>query len=351
MEFTSATGLSKYHGLFNLIPRHAKQKLHQGPLHITNGDKKFWRFAITIPEYVDPADFRDRNESESFLPLKATNNPLPSTFTLFDGGRTEGFVEYFVGASLRSKDENRKEARLPITITRYSSLASSELLTRSYFYSIVSYGLIPGMQESKLSLPQIIKQAMKTSSVPKFGFHLRLDMPNVIQINDPTPIPIQLRAIMKRRFTSDDIRNIPPKIKLEWISIQIIATTEVMCEDGHTMEEESEMDLDIMNQISIREQDVYIPCTEDGSFIDIGDLIDLRLDRYDNSCPQHQGSAPFVPNFETYNIRRSHRLKWMVAVEVGGQVVQKTETIMLEILGPSRGLDERMPGSQDTHES
>ncbi|EEU41155.1 uncharacterized protein NECHADRAFT_46453 [Fusarium vanettenii 77-13-4] len=336
MEVISETRLSRHKGLFDLIPRHYRQTLHQGPLHIADGDKKFWRFAITIPKYVDPADFKDRNESESFLSPKATNIPLPSTFTLYDGGQTKGFVEYFVRASLRSKDENRKEAKLPITITNHSPLVGSRLLTRIYFYSIVSYGLIPGMEEAKLSLPQIIKQAMKTSSVPKFGFNLRMDMPEVIQINDPTPIPIRLQAIMKRNFTSDDIKKIPPKIKLKWISIQIIATTEVICEDAHTRVEESEADLDIMNRISIRGQDVYIPCTEDGSFIDIGDLIDLRLDQYHNVCPQHQGTAPFTPSFVTYNIRRFHRLKWVVAVELGGQVVQKTETIMLKILGPSR---------------
>ncbi|KAI8662134.1 hypothetical protein NCS56_01016900 [Fusarium sp. Ph1] len=348
------TGLSRYHGLFNLIPQHAKQKLHQGPLHIAHGDERSWRFAITIPKYVDPADFKDGDKSESYLSLEATNKPLPSSFTLFGGERTEAYVEYFVRASLRSKDETRKEswlAKLPITVTNRSPLVGSRLHMQSYFYSFMSYRLIPGMEETKLSLPQIVKQAMGVTSVPRFGFNLQVDMPEVIQINDPTPTPVRLRAIVNRDSTSDEIRNNPPKIKLKWISIQIIATTEVICQGSHTMEEESEMDLDIMNQISIRGQDVYIPCMEDGSFIDIGDLIDLRLGRYYNVCPQHQGPAPFTPSFVTYNIRRSHRLKWMVAAEFGGKVIQKTEIIMFTILGPSRGLDETMPGSQDTHES
>ncbi|KAH7258746.1 hypothetical protein B0J15DRAFT_512602 [Fusarium solani] len=338
------TGLSRYHGAFNLIPQHAKQKLHQGPLHLADSDKKSWRFAITIPKYVDPADFKDGDKSESYLSLEATNKLLPSTFTLFGGERTEAYVEYFVRASLRSKNENRKEswlAKLPITVTNRSDLVGSRLHTQSYFYSFMSYRLIPGMEETKLSLPQIVKQAMGISSVPRFGFNLQVDMPEVIQINDPNPIPFRLRTIVNRDFTSDEIRNNPPKIKLKWISIQIIATTEVICQGSHTMEEETEMDLDIMNQISIRGQDVYIPCTEDGSFIDIGDLIDLRLDRYYNVCPQHQGPAPFTPSFVTYNIRRSHRLKWMLAVEFAGQMIQNTETIMLTILGPSRGADGR----------
>lgn len=348
------TGLSRYHGGSNLIPQHTKQKLHQGPLHIAHGDKKSWRFAITIPRYVDPTHFKDGDNSESYLPLEATNKPLPSSFTLFGGERTEAFIEYFVRASLRSKDENRKEswlAKLPITVTNRSPLVGSRLHTQSYFYSSMSYRLIPGMEETKLSLPQIVKQAMRISSVPRFGFNLQVDMPEVIQINDPNPIPFRLRAIVNRDFTSEEIRNSPPKIKLKWMSIQIIATTEVICQGSHTMEEESEMDLDIMNQISIRGQDVYIPCTEHGSSIDIGNLVDLRLDRYYNVCPKHQGPAPFTPSLVTYNIRRSHRLKWMVAVEFGGQVIQKTEIIMLRILGPSRGLDVPVPGSQDTHES
>ncbi|UPK93606.1 hypothetical protein LCI18_004541 [Fusarium solani-melongenae] len=350
----SQTGLSRYHGRFNLIPRHARQKLHQGPLHVAHGGEKSWRFAITIPKYVDPTDFRDGETSESYLSLKATNMPLSSSFTLFGGERIEAFVEYFVRASLRSKDENWKEswlAKLPITVTNRSPLVGSRLHTQSYFYSFMSYRLVPGKEETKLSLSQIVKQSMGISSVPRFGFNLQVDMPEVIQMNDPTPIPVRLRAIMDRDLTSDEIRNSTPKIKLKWISIQIIATTEVICQGSHTMEEESEMDLDIMSQISSRGQDVYIPCTGHGSSIDIGDLVDLRLDRYYNVCPQHQGPAPFTPSFETYNIRRSHRLRWMVAVEFGGQVIQKTEIIMLTILGPRGGLDQPMPGSQDTHAS
>lgn len=352
MAIISETGLSRYHGVFNLIPRHHKQKLHQGSLCITGGDEKLWCFAIKIPKFVDPEDFNMKSPGESYLSLKATNNPLPSTFTLFGGVRTEAFVEYFVKASLRSKGESCEGwvAKLPITIANHHSFVGSRLRTQSFFHSVVSYGLLAGMKETKLSLFQIVKQAMKSSSVPKFGFKLEVDIPQVIQINDPNPIPVRLRALMSRKSTTDDIKNTPPKIKLKWMSIQIIAHTEAICQGPHTMQEESEIDLDIMKQISIQGQDVYLPCTKDNSSIDIGDLIDLRLDRYYNVCHPHQGPVSFTPNFETYNIRRSHRLKWMLAIELAGQVIHNTEIIMLTILGPS-GVDEPMPGSQDTQES
>lgn len=344
----SENGLERYYSGFNLIPRHAKQKLSSGPLHITDGDEKSWRFTIKIPKYVDPADFNTVNPGESYLPLNATNNPMPSTFTLFGADETKAFVEYFIRASLRSKNDDCVDtwvAKLPVTVTNHSPLVSFSLRTMTYSYSVTSYRLLPRI-ESKLSLPHRVKQAMATSSVPRFGFNLLVDMPEVIQLNDPRPIPIRLGAIMDRQRTSDAVEAKLPKIKLRWISVQIIAVTEVICKGPHMMGEELETDLDIMSQIPARGQDVCIPCTEDGSFIDIGDLINLRLDRYYNFCPQHQGSAPFSPSFVTYNVRLSHRLKWTLVVEVAGQRFEKSEILMLKIFGPSRqGLDEPIPVS------
>ncbi|RMJ07945.1 hypothetical protein BHE90_012503 [Fusarium euwallaceae] len=333
---------SRYHGRFNLIPRPAKQKLHQGPLHVTDGYETSWRFAIKIPEYVDPEDFKGGNPGESYLSLDVTNNPLPSTFTL-GGERSEAFVEYFIGACLRTMNEdgvNKWIAKFPVTVTNHRPFLGSRLHRQIYFYSMTSPHLL-GMGETKPSLSQTVKQAMGISGVPRLEFNLQVEMPSVIQLNDPSPIPIRLRAIMNRDLTSKNIRNKPLKIKLSWISIQIIATTEILCQGAHTTEEESEANLDITSRIPTQEQEIYIPCTEHGSFIDVGELVDLRLDRYYNRCHEHQGLTLFTPTFVTYNIRLSHRLSWTVVFEVAGQAFKIADTIMLTILGPSdQGMDE-----------
>jgi hypothetical protein len=346
-----ANNTSTYRGRFNLIPESAcSQKIFQGPLHIeSGGDEQIWPFAITLPKYVDPRYLQGGGQDESFLPLGAADHILPSTYTLRSLGNTEGFIEYFLKATMRITGQghiNMVEAVLPFKVTNLSPdppIAEFGLKGSRSRQSMSSYRLVPGMEYAKLSFSQKMKQSFSTSSVPEFVYNLLVDVPTVIQLDNPTPIPFKLRVVPDLNGTSEIIRDIPQKVKLTSVSIRIASSTEVICEGTlypHTKEKREEIDLCLMSAISRIKGDIYIPCTDEWPPLDIGDMIDLRLGQLRPGFPHRPGGGylPFDPSFTTYNIRHSHRLTWEVRGEIAGERFSALGAVPLKLLMPS---DER----------
>ncbi|KAH7227169.1 uncharacterized protein BKA55DRAFT_599188 [Fusarium redolens] len=331
-----ANNTSTYRGRFNLIPESAcSQKIFQGPLHIeSGGDEQIWPFAITLPKYVDPRYLQGGGQDEIFLPLGAADHILPSTYTLRSLGNTEGFIEYFLKATMRITGQghiNMVEAVLPFKVANLSPdppIAEFGLKGSQSRQSMSSYRLVPGMEDAKLSFSQKMKQSFSTSSVPEFVYNLLVDVPTVIQLDNPTPIPFKLRVVPDLNGTSEIIRDIPQKVKLTSVSIRIASSTEVICEGTlypHTKEKREEIDLCLMNE--------WPP-------LDIGDMIDLRLGQLRPGFPHRPGGGylPFDPSFTTYNIRHSHRLTWEVRGEIAGESFSALGAVPLKLLMPS---DER----------
>ncbi|KAF4949853.1 hypothetical protein FGADI_8597 [Fusarium gaditjirri] len=339
---------STYRGRFNLISESAcSQKVFQGPFHIeSGGDEQTWPFAITLPKHVDPRYLQDGGQDESFLPLGATDHVLPSTYTLRSPGNTEGFVEYFVKATLRVTGKgniNMTEALLPFNVINLSPdppIANFWLKGSRSRQTMSSYRLVPGMEDAKLSFSQKMKQTFSTSSVPEFAYDLLVDVPTVIQLDNPTPIPFKLRALPDLNGTSETIKEIPQKVKLSSVSIRIVSSTEVICEGSlfpHKKEKHEEIDLCVESAIGSIKHDIYIPCTHESPPLDIGNMIDLRLGKLRPGFPHKPGGGyvQFNPTFTTYNIRHSHRLTWKVQGEIAGQRFRALGTVALKILMPS----------------
>ncbi|KAJ4081281.1 hypothetical protein NW760_012638 [Fusarium oxysporum] len=346
-----ANSTSTYRGRFNLISESAcSQKIFQGPLHIeSGGDEQTWPFAITLPKHVEPRYLQGGGQDESFLPLDATDHILPSTYTLRSLGNTEGFIEYFVKATLRATGQghvNMTEAVLPFNVINLSPdppIADFALKGSRSRQTMSSYRLVPGMEDVKLSFSQKMKQSFSTSSVPEFVYNLLVHVPTVIQLDNPTPIPFKLRVVPDLNGTSEIIKEIPQKVKLSSVSIRIVSSTEVICEGTlypHTKEKREEIDLCVESAIGRIKDDIYIPCTDEWPSLDIGDIIDLRLGQLRPGFPHRPGGGyvQFNPTFTTYNIRHSHRLTWKVIGEIAGERFSALGTVALKILMPS---DER----------
>ncbi|KAF5696963.1 hypothetical protein FMUND_15547 [Fusarium mundagurra] len=341
---------STYRGRFNLIPESAySQKIFQGPLHIESGsDEQTWPFAITLPKHVDPRRLQGGGQDQSFLPLGATDHVLPSTYTLRAVGNTEGFIEYFVKATLRVTGQGRidmTEAVFPFNVINLSPdppIADFGLKGSRNRQTMSSYRLVPGMEDAKLSFSQKMKQSFSTSSVPEFVYDLLVDVPTIIQLENPTPIPFKLHVVPDLNGTSEIIKGVPQKVKLSAVSIRIVSSTEVICEGTlfpHKMEKREEIDLCVESAISRIQGDIYIPYEDEGSPLDIGDITGLRLEQLrPGSSHRPSRLMKFNPSFTTYNIRHSHRLTWKVIGKIAGERFSALGAVPIRILMPS---DER----------
>ncbi|KAF5716823.1 hypothetical protein FMUND_6119 [Fusarium mundagurra] len=344
-----ANNTTTYRGRFDLIPESAcSQKIFQGPLHIeSGGDEQTWPFAIKLPKHVDPRYLQGGGQDESFVPLGATDHVLPSTYTLRALGNTEGFVEYFLKATLRVTRKGHidmTEAVLPFNIINLSPdppIADFGLKGSRSRQTISSYRLVPGMEDVKLSFSQKVKQSFSASSVPEFVYNLLVDVPSVIQLENPTPIPFKLRVVPDSNGTSEIIKQVPQKIKLLSVSMRIASSTEVICEGSlypHTKERREEIDLCVESAINRIQDDIYIPCTDEGPPLDIGAILGLRLEQSRPGSLHRPSSLPKLnPTFTTYNIRHSHRLTWKVIGEIAGERFSALGAVPLKIVMPSDG--------------
>ncbi|KAG5795640.1 hypothetical protein H9Q69_005319 [Fusarium xylarioides] len=320
----STNSTASYRGCFNLIPESAcSQKIFQGPLHIeSGGDEQTWPFAITLPK-------------------------SHSTIDLYTG-ETEGFVEYFVKATLRATAKGHvdmTEAVLPFNVINLSPdppVADFGLKGSRSRQTMSSYRLVPGMEDVKLSFSQKMKQSFSTSSVPEFVYNLLVDVPTVIQLENPTPIPFKLRVVPDLNATSEIIRQIPQKVKLTSVSMRIVSSTEVISEGtlfSQTNEKREEVDLCDESAINRIQGDIYVPCTDEEPPLDIGAILGLRLEQLrPGSAHRPSSLAKLNPTFTTYNIRHSHRLTWKVIGEIAGERFSALGAVPLKILMPS---DER----------
>ncbi|SPJ73853.1 uncharacterized protein FTOL_03583 [Fusarium torulosum] len=351
MVISTTNGTTIYRGRFAVIPERAcRQKIFQGPLHIeSGGDEQVWPFAITLPQYVDPTYVQGERQKESYLPLGVADHIIPSTFSLLSNGTTEAFVEYFLKATLVLTGQGhveRPEATLPFILEGRSPDppgADFGLRGSKNRQSVSTYRLIPGMEDAKLSFSQKMKQSFSTSSVPTFLFDLLVDVPTIVQLDNPNPIPFKIHAVPDWNATSEVIKDIPQQVKLMSVSIRVVTSTEILCEgtfSPHDKVKKEEVDLCIMTAFRGLTRDMNIPCTEKSSPIDIGELIDLRLGHSSPGFPKRHGPGDvrFSPSFTTYNIRHSHKLNWTVKGEIAGEYFGASGTVALKLLTPS---DER----------
>ncbi|KAF5020006.1 hypothetical protein F66182_7971 [Fusarium sp. NRRL 66182] len=332
-----------HRGRFTLVPRNGRpQTIFQGPLHIeVNQDEQAWPFAITLPRYVDPRHLEGEAQDHSYLPVEARDHELPPTYTLPSSGRTEGFVEYVLEAHLRTSRQGHcdyYEARLPLSVINLDPnppIADFGLIRSRNLRCIASYRLVPGMGDAKLSFSQKMKQSLGTSSVPDIRFSLDVDVPTVIQLDNPTPIPFKLRAVPDWTRTSEVIQDVPQNIKLVDVSLWLATQIDIICAGtfySHTKYKTQEFNLGVSTALRKANRDMLIPCTSDAPSIDIGEMINLRVG------PLSPGHTRLYPTFTTYNIKVTHRLRWSVTCQIADERFEASGAVHLKLIPPS---DER----------
>ncbi|KAH7144781.1 hypothetical protein DER46DRAFT_672457 [Fusarium sp. MPI-SDFR-AT-0072] len=329
----------EYRGLFDLCYR--PKIIFQGPLHIESSKHKHnWPFTVQLPKYVN-----------TYTPLGPVNH-MPPSYMLRKTKNMAAVIEYIVKAKLTMTVQGQTEvleATFPFKVIDFTPdppIADFRVERHRHHRVVSSHRLIPGMQDVKVSWKDKIKQSLHGSKDPTLAFDLFVEVPMVVQLDNPTPIPFELLVSPNWEETSDTIRYVAQDVKLVSVRIFIVTITTILCHAGLQIPESTEIDLGLNQAIKQRGDTIRIPFTTDWQPINIGEMINLRIGLQNTGFPQRWASvqSEFTHSFQMYNIRVSHQLKWSVQGEIAGERFKAAGISDLLVLKPS---DDRQQESQD----
>lgn len=221
-----------------------RQQLHYGPLHVpSSSEPASWEFAIEIPTRPSPSAVVSemKKPEASYLPPIAADiaeHPLPSSFATSGSRSTtrfDAYVEYHLEASLHQQGSGHHgdsiTATLPVRIRAPPMpypLTDFDLCRRSAQFAASSYRLVPGMETVELTFKQKSKKFFGSSKVPMFGFTLQYDIPGVVQLDNPTPVPFCVRVVPDGRRTREVLQGAPQIVTLNSLELILKADTAVI---------------------------------------------------------------------------------------------------------------------------
>lgn len=351
MIITRGMAHKDYYGSFNFFdPATTTQVLHSNkPLHIEAGSKgTSWPFAMTIPSSIDYATLNSHqiSQKQSFLSLEpeaVAAQRLPSSFRCrgFSSG-IGAYVEYVLEAELELCERGKTKtswAALPLQIHDFvpgPPIATFALTRKSHNRRILSQRLIPGLKDGELSFSQKAQRIIDPSKLPTLVFTVHVDLPTILQVGNMNymPLRISIEPIWDR--TTEIIREVPQKIKIESLSVRLEAFLKIKCRDFKASDSQG---IDIIAPDAIRAlgADVYMGWGTTGDIdstqppqsetIDFGTLLDFRMGR--------ASLAHLYPSFTTYNIQHSHRLSCELRGTLDDQKIKVLSSHEVTVLPPS----------------
>ena len=352
MTVSNGQNKSVYRGRYTIFQIH--EKLFDGPIHVPpNGEPQSWPFAIAIPKGPSPPLVATGHDQKySNLSLKEDDiakQPLPATFYYAGEGwstKFHGYVEYYIEAELRVSGSGSPAgtATLPISVRPPSTpipITDFDLKGRSFGGLIKTQRLVPGQETAELSFKQKTQKFFGSSKVPEFVYSVEVDYPAVIQMGNPNPIPFRMRILPNRSRTTDIISDVHQTVTLTKLMMEIKANTAVLCQGTFTSHD---ADKTVKHSLSLQQAlislggPITIPSGPDAEAIDIGALLDLRLDArraYAMGKPLLAFQSQLAPSFTTYNIKHSHRLKWEAIMTVAGETMEVSAEYPVSLLAPS----------------
>lgn len=261
----------------------------------------------------------------------------------------EGYVEYYLQATLQiysTKPGKARFATLPLFVRTPSPdppIADFLLQAQRYDrrrrrpYKFMSYRLVPGLEDIKPSLLQKAQRLLRWKSVPSLGVEFEVEAPRVIQLEHPSPIPFCIRAIPVWERTSEIIHDVPQLIKLDSVSLKIIAGTDVLGMGSFQPRHAGARDKTLLSgYTNVEGRECYLPFSPDDPPLDIGELIDLRVGYNGSIGGTSPGTGRLYPAFTAFNIRYgAHTLHWCIRVSLAGEKKKIYGSQAVEVLPAS----------------
>lgn len=327
---------STYRGRFDLVKSaDSMQTIFQGPLHISvDGRDQLWPFAVNLPTHVDLSALGSGvTQDQSYLSLYTVDlltHRLPPTFSTERYQYLSGmsaFVEYFLQAELETSSRGfATDAILPFKMLHVNSeplnLGPCLQISR-YTRAISSHGLISG--GTNVETVRQISNLPGSSKEPHLVLDIQVQIPTVLQLNSPDPVPFSVLAVPDLTKSSDGVQYSSQEVCITHIAMHIVAKTEVKCLSRKTARQ-----ADIQTQIDLCAEDAYrqyggtlfipwgrptseengrVSPRESSEPLNVGEKIGLRLGRRQD----------LYVTFQTYNIQHTHHLKWEMTVQIAGK--------------------------------
>ncbi|KAI1264445.1 hypothetical protein F5Y18DRAFT_81770 [Xylariaceae sp. FL1019] len=332
--------------------------LHQGGV----GDDAHFPFNVTVPETTQPgmktrgdSFHRVPNPKERFLSSEddVSQHSLPSSFyykgdrSIWSGKQQESYVEYVLLAELTGP-KTKITATFPLFIHARSTpspLQDRQLATQSQFFDS-KMRLVSGAADGEQSMWQKSMNVF-TSKAPKVGFNLCVEVPSLIQLEHPDPVPIGLYVDV---FT-DPERKYNPTVGLDLVTkLNLKARTEIRA-PGTFVDHESGRDHEyvllqsyhVAPSVAIPVQSVWIESSQVGTSgltpLQLGEVLQLRIDTEGVTCQEKrhefEGKRRLQPSFKTYNINVSYWLEWKFVFRWGAMVRPFEGSVPVTVLPPS----------------
>ncbi|RGP80756.1 hypothetical protein FLONG3_1096 [Fusarium longipes] len=310
---------------FTLLSCHQQPELlFCGPLYIFNTSKEEqWPFSFEIPIYADSTCNKD-NRSPSYTPVGATDHVLPPTYAFYSPGVVVAYVEYCIVAKIEYYDLNKTiltTAKHPVKLVHYSPnppIVDFKVKRCRYPRSVSFPSLTPGRQDSRLS--HWVKRSSRKTHDPAFAFELSLELPTIIQLDNPSPIPLRLAIHPNWEETWEILKNLPQKFTLTSVKVLLVTYTNVMTKGMIEKQYIQTVDLGVLKALERLSNEVQIPCTDQWDPVDIGQMINLRIGLKKTGFPfGRRVKNDFTPSFRTYNMTLTHGLQWNIEAKVAGE--------------------------------
>ncbi|KAJ5734993.1 uncharacterized protein N7483_000118 [Penicillium malachiteum] len=321
----------------------------EGPLHIPDGgDPVSWSFTTEITPDPPRTIYGNIDIFYGYLP----GSTLPGS------SGSVALIEYFLEAELRYCEEGQSGEKIttalePITL-RHRPLhefhefgIAQQIIERK----VRSHHLLPEYRPSALTMKQKAQQIFGSSKVPEVHFQVEVFLPNTIQLDNPSFLPMNLIVLQKKR-TSNEIRNVGRKawinsIKLSLDTFTIVKNHGASLEAGFSQPTNSATSFpakfvgtssvaqDLHLEKAIQDANIFpLELIVSDDPIDLGSMLQLILhsDGLSMRGMRLQKVLPITPSLDVYNIRYMNWLKVELSLTMANERFNLDTRIPVKIL-------------------
>lgn len=367
LEGEMSTGLEEYgnkqfsqKGTWNLV-EHAEDIIFMGPLDINEKSDSFsCPFSIPIP--FNPPARPWKPLEGTFLPQESyRDHDLPPSFYSYDPGAppptvmysnipgipaSQAVIEYALQARLQytvgSSHEDHR-ASFPIRIRQVPNAFALKSELRRHLSRPVytqSYRLLPGHADEKPSLLKQTKRVFSATPTPVLALKLALSLPGAIQLDSKEPIPIQLRVIPLPR-DSHSVAGLVHTVQINSIKLFLEHQTVILVNPFYsstTTPKDQLASFDL--KLPSLDAPLVTSTDADNEPIDLGAMFNLVLRSNGTAYSGGKLLTPYpkaviTPDFTTYLVKHTHRLKFQMHLSVAGEDQVVDTYAPVEIAGPS----------------
>ena len=310
-----------------------------------------WPFSFTIPEHPIAGQVGWQWKQEgSYLSSSADTSkiPLPSTFSVNGhgiGSRFHARTDYSIQVEVVEPANSSMFSRRTSTKALYpfhlisthparTPICDFDLRVSQSTDRIRTLRLLPEYVNAKLTIGERTKSIFRPSTLPSFAFDFTVTTPNVLQVGNPSPVPLLIAVKARANGSTINLDN-PPRMRLISFRLAIKSHTTARAQGSIWEHHDNTADtVELCRMTLAQDNPIFsnshdLKCQDDSSSLqlDLGEIFNVRL-----------RPGLLCPSFATYNIVHYHSMIYKLAFECAGENVKfDLQGLPVKIYGPSAG--------------